>query len=235
MYDSVVRKILNECKCEPTFASGINQSFPGGTWLESCRGNGLICQKDWTGRWGYDSMGLHKTLNTITGEHTECTQACDYQTEQLLISQGLYPSKYSLSLRQNSFCNIVLKVRDEICANEFRRRSFEHENIGECAKYQRYPNLCKNTSTFETTELDQDILDAVAVYSKKNIASVKIFIGETYHTQLYRTKAITELQMLGNAGGLIGLCIGFSMISIIEVFYYFLTSITSLCNRNKMN
>ena len=25
MYDSVVRKILNECKCEPTFASGINQ------------------------------------------------------------------------------------------------------------------------------------------------------------------------------------------------------------------
>ena len=33
-----------------------------------------LYMQDWTGRWGYESMGLHKTLNTITGEYTECTQ-----------------------------------------------------------------------------------------------------------------------------------------------------------------
>ena len=56
----------------------------------------------------------------------------------------------------------------------------------------------------------------------------QVFIRYPYYTQIARDVKTTRLQFLGTAGGLMGLCMGFSIVSIVELFYHFIRLIVSL-------
>ena len=69
-----------------------------------------------------------------------------------------------------------------------------------------------------------DIQNFIQEYSEQNIAVVKIYIKDPYYTNIKREVAMTFTSFIGTAGGLVGLCVGLSFISIFELFYHFFNS-----------
>ena len=61
---------------------------------------------------------------------------------------------------------------------------------------------------------------------------LQVFLRDPYYTQIARDVKTSRLQFLGTAGGLMGLCMGFSIVSIIELFYHFVRLIVSLIDKN---
>ena len=54
---------------------------------------------------------------------------------------------------------------------------------------------------------------------------------DSYVKKFIKDEKITRISFLANAGGLLGLCMGFSVISVAEIFYHCLVSLATSFNR----
>ncbi len=81
--------------------------------------------------------------------------------------------------------------------------------------------ICGHTFRPNATLLkkNQDIVDFIFEYSKTNIALLNIFIKDPFYSKTKRDEQMTIISFIGNAGGLMSLCLGMSMISIFEMLY----------------
>ena len=68
-------------------------------------------------------------------------------------------------------------------------------------------------------------------YAKRNVAVIKLFIRDPYYTNIKKDVAMSTISFLGNAGGLLGLCMGFSLVSAVEWVYHFLNWLIRGCHR----
>ena len=66
-------------------------------------------------------------------------------------------------------------------------------------------------------------------YARNNVALVQIFIKEPYVTKLKRDEAFSVILFVAGAGGLMGLCTGFSFLSAVEIVYHAFFAIADLC------
>ena len=57
-------------------------------------------------------------------------------------------------------------------------------------------------------------------YGRHNLALIHVMIQSPYVTKIKREVAMTFTGFVSNTGGLLGLCIGFSFISAIEIFFW---------------
>ena len=57
-------------------------------------------------------------------------------------------------------------------------------------------------------------------YASKNLAIVEIFFRDPYYTEFIKNEHISVLSFIANAGGLLGLCVGMSFLSIFEIVYH---------------
>ena len=82
------------------------------------------------------------------------------------------------------------------------------------------PDACKNwpENYFEKyDEPNVTLVNEMYKYGRKNLALVHILIQSPYVTKIRRDIAMTLTTYVANAGGLLGLCIGFSFMSGIEI------------------
>ena len=87
----------------------------------------------------------------------------------------------------------------------------------------------KYTNT-KDLENNKKIVDFILKYAKENIAMVRLFVRDPYYTSIKRDVEMTLSSFLGNAGGLVGLFMGFSLISLIEGFYHFINLFINCCS-----
>ena len=59
----------------------------------------------------------------------------------------------------------------------------------------------------------------MAQYAKENIAKVYIYLREPFVKQIKREEKTTYATLIGTTGGLLGLFLGFSVISMVELLY----------------
>ncbi len=57
-------------------------------------------------------------------------------------------------------------------------------------------------------------------YASDNIAVLKVFIKDPYYTNIKKDEQMSYISFIGNAGGLVGLCMGLSFVSIFEMIYH---------------
>ena len=62
-------------------------------------------------------------------------------------------------------------------------------------------------------------------YSKDNLVAINIFFPNPFVNRMIRDVKITMNDFIGNVGGLLGLCMGFSVISLAEIVYHILSTI----------
>ena len=67
-------------------------------------------------------------------------------------------------------------------------------------------------------------------YGRTNLAMVNLMIQSPYITKIKRDAAMTFTSYIANTGGLLGLCVGFSFISGIEILFW-----CCLCCKSKNN
>jgi hypothetical protein len=64
-----------------------------------------------------------------------------------------------------------------------------------------------------------DLEVAIVQYTRENIAKVNIFLKDPYVQRYVREEKITEITFVGTVGGLLGLFLGFSFISVVEIAF----------------
>ena len=57
-------------------------------------------------------------------------------------------------------------------------------------------------------------------YAKKNLAVVNVYIKDPVVTRIKRDQKIPVIAFVANTGGLLGLCMGFSLVSVFEIVYH---------------
>ena len=62
--------------------------------------------------------------------------------------------------------------------------------------------------------------DAILEYARENLVMFNIFIKDPYAKRFQKDEKITKTSYIANSGGLLGLCMGFSLISGAEILYH---------------
>ena len=110
---------------------------------------------------------------------------------------------------------------DKISALEKRYTTI---TCNEILQYDTHLNVPKCEGRLETDndEFDDEKMSKfLNEYARQNIAVLKIFLKDPYYTKIIRDRQITLTNFVGNTGGLVGLCLGLSFISIVEGVYHF--------------
>ena len=107
--------------------------------------------------------------------------------------------------------------------------------------------------SFNCTNNDCPVVEAILDYSKDNLVMFNIFIKEKYFFKIggkcwllyfqdpyakrfMKDEKITKTAYIANSGGLLGLCMGFSLVSAAEILYHCLFGLFSpICGRGKKN
>ena len=62
--------------------------------------------------------------------------------------------------------------------------------------------------------------DAILSYARENLVMFNIFIKDPYAKRVQKDEKITKTSYIANSGGLLGLCMGFSLISAAEILFH---------------
>ncbi len=219
LYEAVIQKIIKNCSCFPSTASNVKN-------LEICTGKKLKCSRSFL-----SIMGSHKNPNLSSANNTvnrklKCLQRCNLQTETIMTTSSIFPNKKNF-MYQSEMCLVLQKITT-ICTHNRQKKVFESK-VGRPTICQEIIELNKPPRPLCTENNEPDIgiasknmhtIDFLFNYSVENIALVNIFIKDPYYTSFSKSEQIPVISFIGNAGGLVSLCLGISCISAFEVIYH---------------
>eukprot|EP00095_Tigriopus_kingsejongensis_P004041 maker-scaffold5_size1054832-snap-gene-5.11 protein:Tk04041 transcript:maker-scaffold5_size1054832-snap-gene-5.11-mRNA-1 annotation:"bursicon alpha" len=218
LYEAVLEEIPSQCNCTPNFhAIGFNiQTHP------PCLGRGITCVNKILGKLGI--------LDTIQDGDVrkKCLAACESQINRYQLSTIPYPNDINFLLRPE-VCRISRALQSR-CQLSSKRMSLDetygslcslifHLNGSDaCAKNRLALSRLNFFNTNITAKLE--LIDLLRRYAHENIAIVKIYIKDPFVTKLLRDEAFSVVLFVAGAGGLMGLCTGFSFLSGVEILYF---------------
>jgi hypothetical protein len=190
--------------------------------LGPCRGKDLGCSMYWLERMGDPEV---YSAQNIDNETLPCLLNCDRQSKSLTVTSGLYPNRLTFRYRRD-ICLALRKVA-MICNETFRRQVFS-EGIGKknitCEQILIVNNItgiCNDDYYPDSSLMGEKMINFLYTYAQENFAVVSIQIRDPFYTRILRDEEISLVTFLGDAGGLMGLFMGVSLISFFEVFYFF--------------
>ena len=219
LYEGVLQKIISNCSC---LHSSADFNFLN---LTICTGKKLKCALDWMSSMGSSMDQALTTANNTQNHNMKCLQRCDLQTDTVSSSSTTFPNKETFFYRPE-FCFVLQKI-SKICTDESRKNVFEIstqiKNI--CHLVLEMNNTFKacDTNDFPNSTVinaNLQISEFMLEYASKNLAIVKIFYRDPYYTKFIKNEQISVLSFIANAGGLLGLCVGMSFLSIFEIVYH---------------
>ena len=170
----------------------------------------------------------NKIGNVSKPSHIHCRQACKVQKNEMRMSYTRYPSRGNF-FHQKAFCLVASHLWQISCQNE-NRKFFLDQNYPElCDVLENFQVYFRTNSTcnewpenyFESNPMpNKALFKELYEYGKENLALVHVAIQSPYLTKIKREQAITLTSYVANTGGLLGLCLGFSFISGVEILYW---------------
>lgn len=168
-------------------------------------------------------------VQTIDNKTQQCLQQCDLQTENLTTTSSSYPSRETFAMTKE-FCYVLQKVA-RICKEPYRKEVLQQKvALPDCCKQILELNntlkVCNDKDHPDITIVDfkPELVDFLFNYASKNVVILKLFVKDPYYTKYLRTEKISSISFIANTGGLLGLCMGMSIVSIFELTYYLLIS-----------
>jgi hypothetical protein len=188
------------------------------------RGENITCSKAWLQKLG--DTELDHALD-IENKRRKCLTLCEYQTITPSFTSSTFPIKSTFQY-SSSFCLTLFKVA-RICQEPIRAKIFE-ESLIEYDLTCHQILLVNNTIKICSEHLEPieqylkdnpNLLNFIYHYTKENFVVLQVYISNSYYTLFKRDEQISAITFISNTGGLLGLCMGMSFISIFEMFYYF--------------
>ena len=243
LFTSALEQILNTCKCYPGYNYNLipKKSNKLSMSISQCIGSNLTCMNDIL----HSEDG--KKYVDANGRKMKCRSRCEDQVNKLFVSRSYYPSINTFPYREE-FCFILQRILKK-CKSS-KKKALE----------KRYPGICKKLTPFEKLNSTQFcynnqwnpknvenciqttcpiVEDAVFDYARGNLVLIHIFIKDPYVKRFKKDEKMSVISYIANVGGLLGFMLGFSIITGIEIIYYFLSgvilSIFSKPTNNNLN
>ena len=253
LYESVLESILDQCSCIPNFMSFKLENIT----YSVCRGTDLDCALEKIQNMGNEKLNLTTAMDT-NDNSIKCLQNCELQEQNLIQTSSDYPNWQTFPDRVD-FCLILKKVV-KVCKDDIRKLGILKSIINisgilnkilfdkisalekrykdlitcdEILKYEADLNVARCEGRLDTDPYDSNdekMSKFLNDYARKNIAILKIFLKDPYYTNVIRDRQITLTNFVGNTGGLVGLCLGLSGISIFEAIYHIFNLIVKSCS-----
>ena len=228
LFEAAMEHIFEKCKCYPRkfiYMTNHSQDTMG---LQNCYGHGLECMND--------EIKLLGIFNYVkwNGIKKKCRPNCDEQTNSMVITSSLYPNGRAFVYR-NEFCILSRSLVDK--CNSSKRRPLE----------KMYPNLCDVLKPLSQIDLDQTcskyhwprirstmfnctleacpIEDLIVKYARENLIVANVFMKSPFVTRFLKDQKDDIIDYVARAGGLLGLTMGFSIVSCFEIIFYLLSVI----------
>ena len=165
-----------------------------------------------------------------------CMAACRDQTFFTSESTALFPARETFR-HTPAFCHVVRKLGDT-CSTGERRKALEN----------RFPRICEKVSQVLSNKAceklytpdkiptwDNGIKDefsaTILSYTRQNVALVTVFMDKPYCVKILQEVKFTTISLIGNIGGILGLCLGGSLVSLVEVVWFCLTGVLATAPR----
>ena len=177
---------------------------------------------------------INETIRSSLGipkKRLKCFPNCKYQKNHLSISHVKYPEKKSF-FDSKEFCTITSHIWNVTCINESKRHFLSIIQPDLCSSIENYTEIFEDPMNCEhwpdifyndfgsINSPDKILNEEMMKYAEENISKVKIFIPRPFITKIKRSIEMTFNSFIANTGGLVGLCLGFSLISGVELFYW---------------
>ena len=121
-------------------------------------------------------------------------------------SQGMY-----------GFYGDDLKLKQPVLMREFPRlcNSLKVSLGGNATHPVAQPDCDKMVA-----DLSREAVDDLYEYAKRNLLWLNVYIKDSFATRIVRDERMTITSFVANVGGLLGLCMGFSLVSVAEMIYF---------------
>ena len=249
LIDEGIRDIIWKCRCIPMFIATyqVPNYF---AFIPVCTGKKLYCANTRAKSLGNmediakkDDIFDHEALespeligNISKPSSINCLPACTVQDNSNQMSIAPYPQKQNF-FYQKKFCDVASHVWIATCnshnfcpgCNNNRRILIDQEQPNLCSTLEdfdeyfginstcdRWPNNYLEKFDGPNTTLRDELYE----YGKQNLALIHVMIQSPYVTKIKRDVAMTFTSYVANTGGLLGLCLGFSFISLVEILFW---------------
>ena len=117
---------------------------------------------------------------------------------------------------------MALSKIQRICMDGYKSKVFNNYHSLKCSDISSVTNIClpNGLPSQDLVLKNPKISSFLYEYAKENFAVVHAYIKNPYYTLIKRDESIPMVAFLGNIGGIMGLCMGLSIISIFEIFYH---------------
>jgi hypothetical protein len=190
------------------------------------RNLGLTCSEFWLEKLGNDELSQAFDTNN---QLQKCLPRCERQSETTTFTFSKFPIESAFP-QHPDLCLTLYKVA-RICSNPSRAKVFEeapdHKGTT-CMEILNANNslkLCTDNGVpiASTLTSNPKMTHFLYNYAQNNFAALKVFIKDPYYTLIRCDEQMPLITFLGSTGGLLGLCLGFSLVSIFEIFYHLIS------------
>jgi hypothetical protein len=186
------------------------------------RGADLTCSNAWISKLGNNDL---REATDIYNKSRKCLPSCEYQTISTSITSATYPFEANFH-ETKQFCYVLLKLV-RICQNPQRaailEKSYESNEItcNEILNAHQVNKLCTEDKQpiIKAVKENAKVKKMIFKYAAENFAILRVLISHPYYTLIIQDEELSYITYIGNIGGLLGLSMGLSFISIFEIVY----------------
>ena len=224
--------VLATCNCTPYFHTVGRSKCP-----QICAGPSLLCMNKI-----FDQIGEYRDVQVANEDGTtrtaNCLEPCEDQKLQVSITMTRLPNRQTL-LKWNDVCLLMERLQ-KLCGNEWKRIMIDERYPSLCIllndKLSKHPSpeindkreICKRVtesfkfnSVFNSCHSSRDaLIKEIYQYVRENIAIVNIYIQPPVVTRIIKGERIPNIWFIANCGGILGLCMGFSLVSAFELLHF---------------
>ena len=182
----------------------------------------------------------------------KCLQSCEDQQNQVAITTSRLPNRQTM-LQWSDFCLVMEKLQKS-CGHVWKRVDLDQRYPSLCQlllkKLEIYSpafeankkELCKQAiagftganavevhGTGKGNTSDEVLLGQLFKYARENLALVNIYIKPPVVTRIVKDERIPLIWFVANCGGILGLCMGFSIVTVFEVLPYLWQLLSHTC------
>lgn len=222
LYDKALHATRDACGCIPPFyVLGAMGKLP------VCKGTALHCAYKI-----FDDVVQYRPGGTVD---QPCRAPCNDQVYNSRIAFAKYPNR-ALFGKREEVCPLVEKLL-KICTgwldphaiNAYGQYTDELK-IKKNVLLSEFPHLCEELAPFHLGQkcsatrkgvmANKNLTSILYEYARKNLLWLNVYVKDSFATRIVRDERMTRTSFVANVGGLLGLCMGFSLVSVAEIFYF---------------
>ena len=243
LIDEGMRDIIWNCRCTPRFwfeCFNCDIDYYS-EFIPHCTGEGLYCANT-----RMKSIGLRKMKkendvvmpkalespdmigNISKPKPIKCIPACKVQENNNQMSFAPYPQRENF-FYQKLFCDVASHIWQVTCQNTNRKFFMDKKQPNLCLELKQFEEYFGNTTSCEhwptnyftnNDTPNENLATELYQYGRNNLAMVHVLVQSPYVTKMKRDVAMTFTSYIANTGGLLGLCLGFSLITGFEMIFW---------------